>query len=59
MYMIKGSPKIVFFFFFFAARITELSAQCKSAKSQADLAKQELKEYKEKATRILQVYKRS
>ena len=36
-------------------RVTELSAQLKTAKSQVEEARKELNDYKEKATRILQV----
>ncbi|OWF43826.1 golgin subfamily A member 5-like isoform X2 [Mizuhopecten yessoensis] len=36
------------------AKVSEISIQMKTLKSNADLAKQELTEYKEKATRILQ-----
>jgi len=38
-----------------SGRCTELSAQLRSCKGHADAARQELTEYKEKATRILQV----
>ena len=37
-----------------AGRTSDMMTQCKSAKHNADLAKQELNEYKEKASRILQ-----
>ena len=37
------------------SRITETSVHCKSAKSQAEAARQELIQYKDKAARILQV----
>ena len=36
-------------------RVTELNAQLKTAKSQVEEARKELNDYKEKATRILQV----
>ena len=36
-------------------RVIELSAQLKTAKSQVEEARKELNDYKEKATRILQV----
>ena len=38
----------------FSVRTAELNVQMKSTKSQVDLAKQELIDYKDKATRILQ-----
>ena len=39
----------------FPAKVTEVTNQLKSNKSGLDAAKQELSDYKEKATRILQV----
>ena len=44
----------VFLFCDVTARSVELAAQTKSAKTSCDAAKQELNDYKEKATRILQ-----
>lgn len=40
----------------FSAKKTELAGQLKSNKAQVNSAKQELAEYKDKATRILQVH---
>lgn len=38
-----------------SVKVTELNTQMKSLRNSLDAAKQELSEYKEKATRILQV----
>ena len=43
--------------FYRSARSGELSGQLKTIRSQAESAKQELVDYKDKATRILQVGK--
>jgi hypothetical protein len=44
------------FIFFSQGKVQDLSNQLKMAKHNLESAKQELTEYKEKATRILQVH---